>query len=248
MKTNATTRFLGLILFFIGAIIGFFILTMSVWGDIEANTFDKAVISEEKLNTLNCPVFITEGELGTITASFENGTDKDHSPTVRTRITQGFVTLYTEYRETVDVPAHGATKLDWKVSEENAAFNRLVLVRVYQYQNFGIPSRSNSCGIVLLPITGITGVQAFYGGLALSAVLVFAGLWLYRPVSDDQRERASSTFLRKQQVYRAFLYLGSFFIVAALLSLFGDWLLGILLLLLAFVSVIVVLSFAVSAQ
>ncbi|MEJ2758800.1 MAG: hypothetical protein P8046_10005 [Anaerolineales bacterium] len=247
MTKHKFTRFIGLVLYFIGAILGFFILTMSVWGDIEANTFDRAVLTQEKLNSLNCPVFITSGETGVISATIDNPSDRDGNPNVRTRITQGFVTLYSEYREFVPVPAHSSTRLEWNVTEENAAFNRLILARVYQFKNFEIPARSNSCGIVLLPISGITGVQVFYGGLAVSAVLMFVGLWLYRPTTEDLRERASIAFIRKERVFRAFIYMGALFIVAAMLSLIGDWLLSVSLMLLAVISVIAVLSFAASS-
>lgn len=246
MTKNSFTRFVGIILYFIGALLGFFILSMSVWGDIEANTFDRAVGSQEKLS-LNCPVFITKGEKGIISATIDNPSDRDGNPNVRTRVTQGFVTLYSEYREFVPVPAQSSVRLEWEVTEENAAFNRLILARVYQYKNFQIPSRSNSCGIVLLPISGITGVQAFYGGLAVSALAIFFGLWLYRPTTEDLRERASMAFVRMERVFKAFVYMGALFIVAALLTLIGDWLFSVILMLLAVVSVIAVLSFTASS-
>ena len=248
MKKNKNTRFIGLILYFIGASLGFFILSMSVWGDIEANTFDAALRGEEPLRSLSCPVFITKGETGSISAVFKNSSDREANPNVRMRITQGFVTLYTEYLDPVVIPAHGATQMEWKVTEDNAAFHRLILARVYQFANFGVPSRSYSCGIVLLPISGITGGQVFYGGLAVSVVVLFIGLSLYRPTTEDLRERASMTFVRKQRVYRAFVYMGAYFIGAALLTLVGDWLLSIVLMVMAVVSAIGVLSFAASSQ
>ena len=86
MNDKKILRTFGLVLYMLGAIIGFLLLTMSVWGDVEASTFSAALSSDEPLDTLNCPVFIAKDEVGVISAVIENGTDRDASPMVRSRV------------------------------------------------------------------------------------------------------------------------------------------------------------------
>ena len=247
-KEKKSLRTFGLVLYMLGALVGFLLLTMSVWGDVEASTFGAALKSDESLNTLSCPVFIAKDEVGVISAVIENGTDRDASPMVRSRITSGFVTLVDEQNLTVDIPAGGAQEITWNVSMDNAAYGRLILARFYQFSNFSIPSRQGFCGIVVLPFTGVTGQQVFVGGFVLSMLLVAAGISLFTPKNILRVDNMNAQNKRLRSIIRSFIFLGTYFLVATLLSLTGDLLLGVALMLLAVVSAISVFAFALSSN
>ncbi len=244
MKTRKTTQILGLVLYLLGAALAFTMLALSVWGDIEASTFSAALSAEEPLRSLNCPVLITRDETGIISATIDNPTDREVSPNVRARITMGFVTLYNEENTTVPIPPYSSQRVAWEVTAENAAFGQLILARIYQFQNFAVPSRQAGCGIVVLPFTGPPGQQIFYGSLVLSAVIMTAGLGLYRGRLLEGSPRNSAQNNRLRRIIRAFIFLGAYLLGATLLSIIGDTLLSIGLMVFAVVSVIVVFSFA----
>lgn len=248
MNDKKILRTFGLVLYMLGAIIGFLLLTMSVWGDVEASTFSAALSSDEPLDTLNCPVFIAKDEVGVISAVIENGTDRDASPMVRSRITSGFVTLVDEQNQTVDIPAGESREVSWNVSLDNAAYGRLILARFYQFSNFSVPSRQGFCGIVVLPFSGLTGQQVFVGGFVLSMLLVAAGISLFTPKNILRVDSLNAQHKRLRSVIQAFIFLGTYFLVATLLSLIGDLLLGVTLMLLAIVSTIAVFTFAISSN
>lgn len=238
----------GLILYLAGAVLAFTLLTLSVWGEVEASTFGAAQRSDERLRTLNCPVLITRDEIGVISAVFENPSEKDANPLVRSTITMGFVTLVDQQNQRVSIPAGGSQELTWEVTRENAAYNSLILARFYQLRNFGVPSRQEACGIVVLPISGLTGQQVFIGAFTASIVLMAVGLMLYTPKGVLTYDLQNARHQRLRAVIRSFIFLGAYFLVAVLVSLLGNWLLSIILMVFAIVSTIGVFAFALSSD
>ena len=248
MKNKRLIQTFGVILYLVGVVLASTILALSVWGEIEVITFDAAVRADERLRSLNCPVFITRGETGIITAVIENSTDRDVNPNVRSRISQGFVTLLEEEWKQVAIPANSNRQLQWEVTEENAAYDRLILTRIYQFRNFALPSRQAGCGIVVLPFSGPTGQQVFYASVIISSICMSIGLILFRRKYLDATTRNALSNIHRNRVIRAFIFLGIYLVVAALLSLIGEWLLGTILVVFAAISVLGVFSFFILSK
>ena len=240
-SSNTITRIIGFIIFLVGMLAAFLMLVMSAWGDIEASTFDAAIRPEENLNSLNCPVFITKDETGIITAQIENPSDRVVTPRVRSRISMGFATLMDEQTEEIEIGPKETRDIEWEISRGNAAYHRVVLVRIYQFPNLSLPSRGASCGIVVLPFSGRSGQQVFNLVLASSSAAMILGLVLY---IRNKKDETKSTL----RTNRAYVFLGSFLVAAALVSLVGRWPLSTLLVAFAFLSLIVVFSYAATAQ
>jgi len=236
-KQNSVLSFLGVILYITGILAGSALAALSAWGDIEASTFDAALQTDETLSKLDCPVFIGKEEQRVIVAEIVNTTDRDVSPVVRARITQGYVTLVREHRGKVDIPQGESARIEWDISAEDAAYRQLILARVYQFSNYSLPSRQATCGVVVVPVPGLTGQQfyllLFGSGLVLSAV----GLFLWIPNRDSEADPGGRKL-------RAYIYLAAYLLAVSLLNLLGNWLVSVLLVVLAFLSLIAVTSFA----
>lgn len=247
-QINKSRRAAGYILYILGALAAFLLLALSVWGDVETSAFEGLIGAEERLNTLRCPVFITQSETGVISARIENTTDREVSPIVQARWTQGYATLLQEKRQQLEIPPGESRTFEFEISEEDAAYRSLILVRVYQFGNVGLPSRTASCGVVLLPFSGPPGQQIFYGSFAASAVLMAVGLLLLRPPDRLSRIRQDAGGKRIRTSFGGLIYLGAYFLIAILVSMLSDWLLNVGLILLAVVSVIAVFSYLVSGS
>jgi len=247
-KDKKPLRVIGFVLYLVGAAAGFLLLTMSVWGDLEAGSFGVPLKADEKLSSLNCPVFVTMDEVGVISAVIENRTDRDAAPLMRSTITFGFVTLVDEQNRRVEVPAGESREVSWNVSLENAAYGRLILARFYQFSNFSVPSRAGSCGIVVLPFSGPTGQQVFIGSFVLSMIFVTVGISLYTPKNILRVDSTNPQHKRLRSMIRSFIFLATYFLVATLISLIGNFLFGVGLMLLAVISTIVVFSFALTSN
>jgi hypothetical protein len=247
-STNTLARTAGLILYLLGAATAFALLALTVWGDFEANSFDAALLTEEQLRTLDCPVFITQDETAEITARIENPTDREVMPRVRARYTLGFVTLVDEKLEQLTIPPGGTGELSFQISAENAAYRRLILARVYQFQNLSLPSRQASCGVVLLPISGPTGDQAYLAMFIGSLALMATGLLLQNPFDRRLGLMVDNEGRRRRSMLRSYAFLGVYFLAGALVALIGNWLVGAILVIFAVVSIIGVFSAVLIAR
>jgi len=238
----------GYILYALGALIAFLLLTLSVWGDVEASSFEGLIHADRRLGTLRCPVLITEGETGLISARIVNTTDRDVAPNVQARWTQGYASIIQELRQKIEIPVGEARTFEFEISQDDAAYRRLILARVYQFSSFSLPSRSSSCGVVLLPLSGPTGQQIFIASFILSVILMAIGLLLLRPADRLAHQRQDASGKRIRTSFGSLVYLGAYFLAGTLLSLIGNWLLSIGLILLAAVSIIGVVSYLLSGQ
>lgn len=173
-------RLLALALFTLGTLLGTSLAGIVSWGDLESSLFDTAISGEAPLRGLRCPVFINAKETGTVSASLVNRLDRPSSFTIRARITDGSVLLKRE--ETIRLPLDPGERgvAEWTVTAQDAAYGgRLILVRVYQFAKYPLPSRDASCGIWVVRAGPLTGTALLLLLLAGSLGLLGSGLWLW---------------------------------------------------------------------
>lgn len=210
---------LSVIIFSIGVLLGVALFGSTAWGDFEATMFDVSMSAKASLTTLRCPVMMTTAELGKITATFKNSLDRPVEFFVRTHISHGFVTLKKEIDSKLPVAAGETESLEWPVTPEDAAYGRLILVRMRLFPKYPLPARIGTCGIIVLDLPNFTGNQifAFTLGISLLSIAVGMGIWIVgnRPLSG-----------LGQDVARAMTALAGFVLVGTIVSFLGLWLAG----------------------
>jgi hypothetical protein len=213
---------IGITLIIIGAICFILIGSLSIWADLEATLFNSAMRSDKRLTSLKCPSFITEEEIGIISATFHNSSDKPISPLIRTYVTDGYVILMREKVDRLDIAPGETASVEVEVTADNAVYNRLVLARMHQFAYGPLSYRNASCGIYVLNIKTITGNQFIAITATLGLFLSAIGVWLWvkhsRPIIWDQ--------LTKFHQILAFVLISMLISIVGLLSW---WLLGVLL-------------------
>ncbi len=219
---------LGALLFILGLLLTTTMAFVIFLPDMEASLFDAgtSASADESLRSLSCPYIITAGETVNLRAKFTNPEDRDISFIVRSRISQGLVTLMRQDSQVVEIAAGDTLELSWPVTADDAAFGRLILARVLATRSAAFPARENSCGILLVNVTGVTGQQIVILGLVVSLLAMGggAGLWLRqtRPLTG-----------RMQSIAQAFGALGAVILGSLVAGLLNWWLVGLLLLILA---------------
>jgi hypothetical protein len=224
---------LGLALYFAGLLFGATLAFLAIWGDLEASLFDTLFKAEQPLASLSCPILMTASEAATIQASFTNNGDRDENLSVRARISQGFASLIREERVEFTLPPGGSETAVWQISESDAAWNRVVLARVSTVRN--VPYRQivgSSCGVLLVPITGVSGGQITVGMIIVSFGLTLAGGWLW------QNGRSRPFNPQNQKVWRLMLTFAGLVAAAVITSLLQLWLLGGIFLIILFLLLI----------
>jgi len=171
-----------IILISIGALCFVLIGGLSIWADLEASVFNSAIRTTERLSTFNCPSIISENEVGIISASFTNTSEREIRPRIQTFVTDSYVILMQEQIDTLIIAPGETTSVEVKVTADNAVYNRLILARMHQFNYGPLPYRNASCGIFILGTSFITGSQFItlivITGLILS--LSGIGLWLLK--------------------------------------------------------------------
>lgn len=218
-KKKIILRFLGVLIFAVGVVVGMGLFGVVVWGDLEASLFDAAMREDARLTSLRCPVVMTAQEIATVSATLDNPLDRPVEFTVRARISQGHVTLMREIESKLPLDPGEEQKVEWEVMPEDAAFGRLVLVRVRVSPRYPIPARDASCGILVVDFSALSGHQIFTFTLAASllSLALGAGLWVAasRPLSGTG-----------QDVARAMGALAMSLAVGMVVGLLGSWLFG----------------------
>ncbi len=202
-----------------------------IWADLEASLFNPAILADDSLNGLRCPLFMTTGETRQVSASVKNDRDRPLTVTLRAHFTAGAVTLIQEFDSRQTLEAGEARWVSWPIFSEDAAFDRLVLARVFTLRAFGEPPRQGSCGVVVVD-------WPFMPGWLVSVLLLSASFgamgggafWAYR-------QRSPHGFTRRTAV--SLLSLAAVVAFGVIAGVMGWWLIGTGLLVMMFLLLVV---------
>lgn len=185
---------LGVLLFALGVLAGITFSAAAVWGDLEASLFDSSGSSEEPLRTLRCPVLITRGETGAVTAAFTNTGTRPVDRAVRVHISMGLVTMMREERLQLPLAPGETQRLSWPVDAADAAYGGLfILARVNTLRQSPLPAQTGSCGILVLDVPGVSGAAIVATWLGFSLAGMFGGGWLWVSANRPRVWRGRST-------------------------------------------------------
>jgi len=181
-------RELGIIFFSAGILVGMVMFILMNWAYFEAYFFFGYTAPADKaLTSLRCPLLMTTADTGVVTISITNNTDRDLAPLIRTEISY-FGAAKSERTE-YPLAAGETRRLNWTVTPDNMVFGHLIMARVFVYSSYTLPSRSSTCGTLVVNLPGLTGIQLFIITLVFSLIGIAAGwgLWLAgsRPLQAD---------------------------------------------------------------
>jgi len=224
MTKNKVLKGFGGLILSLGILLGFLICSIIVWGDLEAVLFTTGMNGEKRIGSLNCPVLITQNETGTISVVVKNPADKDSDRFIRATISEGFATLVRESKEKVPIPAKGKEKVEWKIYPEDAAFERIVLFRLYIPSKYPYPSMSGSCGVIRIDIPWLNGEQVLAGTSVLSLLFFALGMFIFeRSLRQNSISFPSQARNRINGIY----VMVGILVISAFLSYLGLWIVGI---------------------
>lgn len=213
MRINQTTPILGVLIYILAVITGLFLIVISTWGDMEADSYGFPRRSSATLRGLNCPILLTRDEPGEISLSVGNPTDKPLHPSVRTEISADFDPRV--FNESVDLAPGESKRLGWSIGPENIDLGRFILASVQVYASYPIPNREKTCGIFIIDLPGsgrmiVTALVAF--------TLIGLGWGLYSMNKSDFRQG------RRRGVWNAIILLTVLIVGGLVLSFTGAWL------------------------
>lgn len=235
MARHRKFHVLGGFLFALGLALGTAFFGSAVWADTEAFLFDASLGADAALTTLRCPVVLTAGEVGEVSATFTNPLDRVIQPGLSFHVTDGFVSLIREEAGYLQLGPGEVQRLSWQVTAQDAAWEYFILVRVYLQRYYPLPSRTSTCGILNLDFVRLSGTHLVVLVIASTAGLLGLGYYLWqmahRPLEGRRLQEA-----RGRVALIMLVGLGTAF------GVLGLWLPGFLCLIVLVLLVVVMLA------
>jgi hypothetical protein len=231
MTMKKISRPLSYILFFIGALLGLTLTAIAAWGDLEAAAYGFEETGSGQLSTLNCPILMTAKETNTFSVKITNTLQEKRSPYIKTDITSplGIISSYTP-----TTLAPGETKrVEWKIGPENIELRQFIFIRAWVYGYYPLPSRENTCGILVLNLP-LNGAVITWTMTVLS--LLGIGIGLYGLRQSQGPVQSGIDMLRFTLLF--------FLVIAGLVTSFmGWWVQGVIIIVVSLLLSVVTLGF-----
>jgi hypothetical protein len=156
-----------------GILLGLLLSVLTVWGDYEASSYGFLRRAQASFRGLSCPVILGRNERGTVSVKISNPTDRTLSPGVLTQVSTD---LDPESKiDHVKVPPGGEVSVQTTIGPENIDLGSFIFVDVLVYSTYPIPDRENTCGILVLPVSG---ALILIPGTVLSILFMAMGMYI----------------------------------------------------------------------
>ena len=228
-----SVRILAILIYSAGILLGLVLAVGTIWANLEASFYFGYSVKGEKPLILVCPPLMTLSESGIVTASIRNTTTRSLEPMIQTDISGNVLRTI---RDRIPVAAGETKKVTWEVTADDVDFGNLILVKVFQFQTFILPSADAFCGILVLDLPFHNGNQIYFSTLVVSLICIIAGLGLWTANNQPLRYRALDAT-------RAMGFLAILVLAGMIAGFFGWWGAGIILLALTVLMVFVSLRF-----
>jgi hypothetical protein len=223
-RNNASTkkriRILSATLFVIGVFLAITFYGIATWADFEASLFDTSIKADETLRSVRCPVIVGINQVSAVRAKIHNTLDRKASFSVRTRVSDGMITLMREENQRFPLEPGESAALEVSVSPVDAVWNRVIMSRVMQNRSYPEPSKSGTCGILVFNFVGLSGnwIQLIWLGIAF--VLILVGLYLWVQINQPMEGRPA-------EVFRAMTALSLVVLAGVVITFLGAWMLAL---------------------
>lgn len=196
-KTTLATATIAL--FMVGIVVAIAFQTIYTWGVIEGTQFDRndpgLQVADQPVDSFRCPLIVTTGEVGIVSASFTNPTEMVRPRIVRTNISDGFIIARREMATNLSLAPGETQTLTWEVTTDDAVWNRFIIVRVFAVRSAAsMPAQVSTCSIIAVNAPGIPGSWLATALLALGIFGSVGGLagwvWVKRPLSYEENRHA----------------------------------------------------------
>lgn len=230
-----TLRILGRAAFFLGVIIGFVLSIIAIWNNLESTSYYFRGVKFLPFPGLRCPIMIAPTEKGIVTAVFNNPADREDNFFYRAEISgKGSSTRQVEGQ--IAVPPGETKSIQLTVDVNDVDLMFFILVKMSILPNAIHKSQEAVCGIMLLNILGLTGVQISTIALFLSfsGMALGLGLWQQTNTKSDP------------DVPRVVQVLGFVVILVMFAASMGWWTPAIVLSVLTILLMVISLRFAIA--
>lgn len=230
--TKPSRKVLGIFLFIAGSLLGALLSGALTWAGLEATTYGFLPPEGDQFDGLICPALMTPHETGTIQLQVKNPSNKEIEPIMRTDISTKGVADTKE--EQLTVPPGETRTLSYPINADNIDLGFFIFAKAERFPSYPLPDADATCGIFIVNLPFINGMQLFNIWLGLSLILIPLGLWMWW--SSLQPQGAG-------RMVNAAKLLAVIVLASLWFAIQGTWMVGVLLLALTILLSLAMLRF-----
>ena len=236
MKNKQPPLIVSIVVYILAALVGFTLVLLATWADMEAQMYGFYRRASNPLPGLNCPIFMTPGEVNKVSLRLTNTTGKPLTPGIRTEISTPVMPFLSI--ESIKLAPGESKTVEWKIGPENIDLGRFIFVDVLTYSSYPLPNREDRCGIFIvnLPTNGRTII-------AVMAILSLLGMG----VGLYGLNRSPSLARRVSIARRPLLVLSALIAISILVIFWGWWGPGVILVVLTLLLALIILGLVIAA-
>lgn len=231
MKKQTSPNIPYLVFYVIGAILGLALTIFATWADLESAYYGFDRTGGNRLSSLSCPMLMTRTETTKISINLRNTTDKKVSPSIKVDLSSPLSQL-SSIEEAV-LAAGESKRLEWEIGPENIDLHRFVFARVWTYASYPLRDQEATCGVFVLPLPGSGAVYTWLM-VILCLFGMGYGLMVMRQLKGPERSGA----------YERFSFLAVVIVLGLVISYFGWWLAGVLVIVLALLVIVISIGYS----
>ena len=220
---------LGLVLFFIGVLLGMVFFAGLTWASLEASLYFGFNGGAETKLHLVCPYIMTPQDSGSVRAIITNKVEKPISPVIQADFSGPMLRTI---RTQPSIDPGTTQEIKWAISSRDVDYGALIMAQVYQYSSYSTPTAMATCGTLFFNLPVLTGLEIYILALVLSLLVIASGIGLWiinnRPVTG-----------RSLEYLWGLAFLAAIVLLGILFGSLGQWMLGIFALVLSLLMVFI---------
>jgi hypothetical protein len=168
---------LGILFFALGVLASTLLTGGLTWAGLEATLYGFENYTNNHFDGLSCPLLMTRSESAIIHVTVYNPSNMVITPFMTIDLsTPG---MPDEQQVQVKVPPGGMRELQASVSPENIDRKFFIFVKANRSSSYPVDTAEGLCGILVLDVPSLTGMQILVIWLALGLLCTPLGLWLW---------------------------------------------------------------------
>jgi len=203
----------------LGSLLGFILILGMVWADFEGSLFLPSLIGEKYVvKNLNCPALMTRNETRHISLTLSNSRENEQSRFVEGMISEGDIRQTRVIKQEVTIAPGAKEEVTWEIYPEDAAYDKVVFFHVYVKRAYSAPSLEGTCGVLVLDIPFLSGIQVMGIVLGLIFFLILGGnsILLFQYQKDLMGPR-------RRYMWRAMFAMSILTVLGIWTSIMGYW-------------------------
>ncbi len=158
--------------FLLGVLITLTLAGLTAWASFEGLAYFSTGAGYDPFGGMHCPILISTGETGVVTADFTNSTDQTQQPYYEVEISG--ITAARSLEDQITVPPHTTGQASWTVTTADIDVPPFIFVKMDILPIAEYATREATCGILVANLGSLSGGLVLAAGVVMGLICLLA--------------------------------------------------------------------------